>query len=212
MPRMQRWVCLTGISLGTLAVAWFGGAPETALDRASLATAWLCMALFLSALSIGPVHALRTGRPLLNDLGRRDLGIFAALTGLIHLWLGTKESMDLIYIGSFVRNPELSMGESVREALFARGAESGFLVGILILVPLFVSSNLALRKIGPRWWKRLQRIVYWVLGLTLFHGLVFQVLEARHPLVIILLLGLGVGILALQLAGRRAVKAAASGR
>ena len=210
MPRIQRLALLTAVSLGTFALAWFGGSQEFAVARSSLATAWLCLGLFLAALSIGPVHALRTGRPLLNDLGRRDLGIFAALTGLAHLWLGTRESMDLIYIGFYVRNPELSMGEAVREALFARGAESGFIVGILVLIPLAISSNLALRKIGPRWWKRLQRVAYWALGLTVFHGLVFQLLEARHPLIITLMLMLGLGLLGLQLAGRRAVKAAQS--
>ena len=208
MPRYQRVLLLSLICGGAMGLAWFIGDPTTAVARTSLAMAWVCLLLFASVLSIGPVHAIRYGRPMLNDLGRRDLGIFAALAGLIHLWLGTSESMDMIYIGTFVRNPDLIWGAAAREALFARGAESGFIVGILVLFPLAISSNLALRKLGPRWWKRLQRVVYSAFALTLVHGLFFQLLEARHPVVVMVLLLIGFGILFLQLAGRRAVRQA----
>ena len=52
---------------GLVAGVWFTGEPAMARDRFSLLTAWLCFALLVAALGLGPWQALHTGQPVLNN-------------------------------------------------------------------------------------------------------------------------------------------------
>lgn len=76
-----------------------------ARDRLSLLTAWLCFALLVATLSLGPWWALRSDQPVLNNLLRRDLGIWAALTGLAHLGLATAVVMQPAYFRAYITGP-----------------------------------------------------------------------------------------------------------
>lgn len=179
-----------------------------ALERLSLATAWLCMLLFAAALLVGPRHAWRTGQPLLNSLARRDLGIWAALTGLAHFALGTEASMNAAYLTAFVSAAPSAPGPAVREELFTWGSLAGLVVGLQVLVLLALSSNRALRALGPVRWKRLQRSSYLAFGLTAGHGLAFQVLEGRSAIGVAALGLLSAAVVLGQLRGRQQVRAA----
>jgi hypothetical protein len=57
----------------------------------------------VAALAIGPWHALRARRPVLNDLARRDLGIWAGLTGLLRLGFATVVVMTPAYFAPYIR-------------------------------------------------------------------------------------------------------------
>jgi len=130
---------------------------------------------------------------MLNSMMRRDLGIWAGLTGLLHLYAGTVESMNQPYLEHHVA------GEPARQQLFNWGASLGFAVGLLLVLLLLLSSNHALGTLGARWWKRLQRLAYAALLLTAAHGLLFQLLERRAPWAVLLLALLCGGLSGLQL-------------
>ena len=183
----------TATLVGTAAVA----PPGTTIARVSLASAWLCLLAITAALALGPLRVLAGGQPMLNSMMRRDLGIWAGLTGLLHLYAGTVESMNQPYLEHHVA------GEAGRQQLFNWGASLGFAVGLLVLVLLLISSNLALRLLGARWWKRLQRLAYAVLLLTVVHGILFQLLERRAAWAILLLVAVCAGLVGLQLGARR---------
>ena len=48
---------------------------------------------------------------------------------------------------------------------------------ILFLMLLLLSNDRSLRRLGPKWWKRLQRSSYVAIALTFYHGFAFQYLE-----------------------------------
>lgn len=167
-----------GASAG-VAAAMVAGNDTTALDRISIVTAYQCLLLLAVALLIGPWQSRRTGRPALNSHLRRDVGIWAGLTGLAHFWLGNQLSMNFEYLGIWVNNPDLTPGPAVREELYMWGTIAGYVVAVLILVLLALSSDRMLKWVGAKWWKRLQRSAYTMFVLTVAHAFIFQFIESR---------------------------------
>jgi sulfoxide reductase heme-binding subunit YedZ len=87
---------------------------------------------------------------------------------------------------------------------------AGYVVGLLLLVLVALSSNRSLRRLGPDRWKRVQRGSAWVLLLTVAHGVVFQVLEGRTGGWLAALVVVAAAIFTLRRRARRAVAAAAA--
>lgn len=202
MQRPLRHGACLAATLTTAALAWLAGPPVTAPGRLSLATAWLCLGFLGAALAIGPWHTLRTGRPVLNHLPRRDLGIWAGLTGLLHLGFATVVVMTPAYFASFIRPG----GEGLPGLAGWIGTGSilaGYGIGLAFLVLLAISNNASLRRLGPGRWKRIQRWAAGIFVITAVHGVIFQVIEGRTgPW----LLGLAIttaGVLGLRRRARR---------
>lgn len=211
MRRLSHHAALAGLTLLATAVAVGAAAGATARESASLATAYLCLILLAIALSIGPALALRDGRPALNNYLRRDIGIWAGLNGLAHVWLGTLVSMNAAYVAAFVKAAPTPPSPVLRNGLFSLGAVAGYVVGALLLLLLALSSDRALRRLGAARWKRLQRASYAAFALTALHGLAFQLLEARRAGLALLMVALSLAVPALHIAARRALAGRASG-
>ncbi len=185
--------------------AWLAGSPAGATDRVSLATAWLCFLMLVAALALGPRKALRTGRPVLNSLLRRDIGIWAGLAGLAHLAAATREVMQPAYFSRYITGPAGPPLPGWPDWLGNTSIVTGYLVGVLILGLLVLSNNWSLRRLGPVRWKRLQGASTAALFLTVAHGLVFQVIERRTGGWLAALLVVTGAILALRWRARRAI-------
>ena len=202
LPR--RLLHFTGLAIFSLIIyaCVVFASSATTLDQLSVTTAYICVLLMATALLIGPSRVLRSGAPNpVNIYMRRDIGIWAALSGLAHLILGTVQSMNAAYISQYVEINNAVPSESARLELFLWGSVTAFVVGILLLLLLSLSSDAALRVLGTRWWKRLQRFAYLAFVLTVFHGLMFQVLEGRSISLIVLLAMIFIAVLLVQVAG-----------
>lgn len=206
MTRSGRHLGLSlAVTVSCMAV-WYAGEPAEGMARLSLLTAWLCFVLLAAALCLGPWRVLRGGQPMLSHLLRRDLGIWAALTALAHLLAATAVVMTPVYYGRYINGADNQPLSAFIGPLSTISIVSGYLIGIVCLLLLGISSNLALRVLGAHRWKGLQRWSYIVFALTAAHGLAFQYIELRTG---IWLIALGLGsllVLTLQLAGRRAVR------
>lgn len=205
MTRAGRHLGLSLIVTALCAAAWYAGEPAEAMARLSLLTAWLCFLLLAAALCLGPWRVLRGGQPALNHLPRRDLGIWAAITALAHLLTATAVVMTPVYYGRYINGPDNQPVSAFIGQLSTISIISGYLIGIACLLLLLVSNNLALRVLGAQRWKGLQRWAYGVFVLTAAHGLAFQYIELRTGMWLIALSLGSLVVLALQLAGRRAV-------
>lgn len=179
MTRAWRHVCLASAFVLPTTLAWFGGNAALALDRASLATAWICVALFSAALLVGPAAISRAGRPVLNSLLRRDLGIWCALAGLAHLTLATVLVMSPVYFRSYITGPPGAPLPGVAGWAGTGSILAGYVVGLVFLLLLAISNNWSLQRLGPGRWKRWQRSASLAFGLTVVHGAVFQIIEGR---------------------------------
>lgn len=207
MPRLKRNV---GLLLGNLLLLLSGALAlpyPTPWERVSVASAWLCMLLLVAALLMAPLQRLQGRHPPLNIYLRRDLGCWAAAQGLLHFVAGNVVAMNPVYVGTFVRGNGAFPGPMSREVLFSAGAILGLVIAVLFLLLLAISSDRALRWLGPVRWKKLQGSAHIVMWLTVIHGIAYQVLEARYlPLLLLLLTSATV----LTIRSRSAVKQAES--
>ncbi len=202
MTRSGRHLGMSLLVTALCAAAWYAGEAAQATARLSLLTAWLCFLLLAAALCIGPWRALRSGQPTLNDLLRRDLGIWAAIVALAHLLAATVVVMTPVYYSRYINGAD---NQPLSNPVGQLSIISGYLIGIVCLVLLAASNNRALRVLGAQRWKRLQRWAYVIFALTAAHGLAFQYIEFRTGSWLTVLSLASLVVLALQLAGRRAV-------
>ena len=203
----KRWlhhVALAAASLVLTAAVIATNGSGSWLDGVSLATAYLCLLFMGIALSLGPFRAVKAQPLPLNIYLRRDFGIWAALTGLVHLFVGTEVSMSQAYMQLYVNLSKSGLSESLRAQLFSWGSIAGFVVGIFVLILLLLSNDFVIRVLGARWWKRLQRVAYPAFLLTVLHGFAFQALEARNLILVAVVALVFVSVVVLQVRGFRA--------
>jgi DMSO/TMAO reductase YedYZ heme-binding membrane subunit len=203
-PRLKNHITLFAVSVVSLGSAVFSG--PGAADRLSIVSAYICLLLLGLALLIGPMTVLRTGRLPGNLYIRRDTGIWAALMGLLHFYLANVLSMNYEYLGIYVENSALPPSAAVRSSLYTWGTIFGYVIALLFIVLLVLSSDRMIRKVGLKWWKRIQRISYLGFILTCLHAFAFQVIEARPLLWVLVVLVITMVIIAGQYMGIRAVR------
>lgn len=176
MSRLQRH----GLMFAATAVLLLAGAlwlpfPDRWM-RLSVASAWLFTALLCTALLLGPLRNLSRTQ---NNYLRRDIGIWAVFSGLVHFGAGNAVAMTGPYLQAFVREVPAFPGEAVRYQLFIWGSIAGLIIALLLLILLLLSNDQAIRWLGLSRWKRAQRSALVVLWLTLLHGVAFFLLEGR---------------------------------
>lgn len=186
----SRWRNHASLAFVSAAICTFVYAitNEAIIDQLSIATAYICLLLITVALSIGPLRVLRLGMVSINIYLRRDVGIWAAVAGLAHCVIATKLAMTSEYTNTYVDVSTGSLSENARAELFLWGSVAAFVIAVLLLILLSVSNQRAMKLLGVRWWKRLQRLAYLALVLTILHGLAFQLIESRSLILIGVLL------------------------
>lgn len=204
--RWLRHLALAAALTVIMLVAAVSGPDAGALDRQSIVSAYLCLGLLCVTLLIGPWRAVSDGRVPSNNYLRRDIGIWAALIGMVHFLLANMLSMNYAYLGRYVTDAAAAPSAEVRRQLYNYGTITGYVVAVLFLLLLGLSSDRVMRRVGLRWWKRLQRSSYVAFALTALHGFAFQALESRPPVWVALVVAAGAMVLGGQAWGRTALR------
>jgi DMSO/TMAO reductase YedYZ heme-binding membrane subunit len=205
MTRSKRHILIAMLLSLLLGLSALGLPYVTVWECLSVASAWLCMFMLSAAMTMGPLRRIGGQASPVNIYIRRDLGIWAALLGLLHFYVGNVVAMNPVYVGKFVRGVSAPPGEIVRDQLFSWGSIAGTIVAILFLMLLAISSDRALHWLRPERWKKIQKTAHLALWLTVLHGFAYQVLEARW-LPLALLLAVTLLVLGIQIRGRRKQK------
>lgn len=180
--------------------------PGATLEITVLGTGYAALAYLVVTLIIGPVKLLqrRLRRNPLNIHLRRDTGIWAGITGSVHVIFGFQMHMGgriLLYF--FEDNPHHPFRPLAN--LFGISNYIGLIATILLLALLLLSNDLSLAWLrGPRW-KLIQRFNYGLFILATAHTLGYQSVVGREApftaVVIVLVLGtlciqmIGVGVM-----------------
>jgi len=179
-----RWLT-HAVLLALTAVAYGLGmlyAPRAAPSYViTLAFGYWALLLIAITLVIGPLQLARDRRRRRNPVNlniRRDIGIWAGITGLLHVVFGLQQRFGGDVIRFFFSHD--ANGWRLLGGAFGIANHVG-LLGTLVLIVLLVTSNdLALRKLkGPRW-KTLQRLNYALAVFAVLHTVLYQSLGGRQ--------------------------------
>lgn len=166
-------ILLVGVGgvIAAIVLESFGDAgPGT--QRASLATGYASLAALLVSIALGPLRVLRSRpNPVSSDL-RRDVGIFAMITGVAHVVLALQHHFaGAIRLYFFVDGR--IRWESARWDSFGWGVWVGTLATLILIVLGALSNDRSLRGLGRRRWKAVQRANYALVALAVAHTIFF---------------------------------------
>jgi sulfoxide reductase heme-binding subunit YedZ len=193
----------------SLAALFFGGTllvyalvrEGPPAQRLSVATAYVGLAFLAATLVVGPLNERRQRpNPVSTNL-RRDIGIWAALGGIAHTIVGFQVHMGGEIVRYFV--PDASaMAVSKSAIAFLLANYTGLGATLLLVVLLAISNDLALRKLGPGRWKRIQRLNYVLFGLVVAHGVLYLAVDKASWVRIVPFILLVVFVSQVQMQGR----------
>lgn len=181
----------------TLCVRLAAGLPG--IQAWSVATAFASFMLLGAAMSIGPLNILRhRPNPLSADL-RRDIGIWVAVVAFVHVAIGIQVHLGDPLKYFMIAAPDGTM--SLRRDWFGFANYAGLVATFILLVLLAVSSDAALRFLGSRNWKSVQRLTYGLALLAIVHGIVYELIEDRALPLVFVFCATVLAVAALQLQG-----------
>lgn len=177
--------------------------PGDVRTRISTASAYVALVLLAVTLSFGPLSVLR-GRP--NPVSfnlRRDFGIWSAIIGVSHTAIGLtvhfRGRMQLY----FLPEPGHPGIAGLRADTFGAANDTGLIAAVVLLVLAMISNDISLRRLGTAPWRTVQRGAYFVLGLTIVHAVLYQLIEKPRWWRVLILVSSSAVVLTLQAMGVR---------
>jgi sulfoxide reductase heme-binding subunit YedZ len=174
-PRLRNHLLLAGVTaLGCYATHRIQPLFPWVLTL-TIALGYLALLFLAISLLLGPLGLRRRGRNPVNLHLRRDVGIWAGLTGVVHVVLGLQ-----IHAGGQILRYFFGPDGGLLLNLFGLSNDLGAAATVILLALLALSNDWALRRLrGPRW-KAVQRLNYVLFPLVIGHTLGYQIVVARE--------------------------------
>lgn len=168
------------LALGTLAgygIALVYDPSVILAEPLALGLGYVALLYLAVSLLIGPLYLARQRRNPVNLYLRRDIGIWAGVTALLHVVFSLQIYDQGGLLGYFVQ--QAGQQHLPQWSLFAASNVVGLLATVLITVLLVLSNDRSLRWLKGPQWKRIQRWAYPLMGLTILHTLGYQLYNER---------------------------------
>jgi sulfoxide reductase heme-binding subunit YedZ len=144
------------------------------ISQLSIGTAYPALFLTAAALLLGPLNVLcQKPNPVSFDL-RRDLGIWAGISALVHTAVGLN-----VHLRGRMCLYFLDTHHHLRRDAFGFGNYTGAVATLVFALLLALSNDISLRWLGVGRWKSLQRWAYASSALTAAHAIAYQYVEKR---------------------------------
>lgn len=175
--RLLRHHLPLGLATGVTGLLLYQTRPYPGvIERLSFASAYPALILISATLMIGPLRLIGGKRlPVSIDL-RRDVGIWAGMTGVFHAVVGQCVHLRwrpwLYYVFKDWRKEHFL---PIRYDAFGLANYAGLIAAFILLLLLATSNDASLRKFKPAGWKKLQRWNYACFPLTAIHTFLYQV-------------------------------------
>jgi len=196
--RIKRHLALLLLAFVIVSVTYSATPPPDVRHRASMGTAYAGLVFLCWSLWLGPWNVLRRRpNPVSFDL-RRDVGIWAGALAVLHTGVGlTVHLRGRMWMYFFKDLHPLRL----QNTQFGFANYTGLVAVLLFCMLLALSNDASLRWLRSRKWKSLQRWSYAAFGLTVAHGIAYQLVEKRHLPWVIVFGGLLIGSAIVQLSG-----------
>ena len=153
----------------------------------SLGLGYIGLLYIGASLLIGPLYLARQRRNPVNLYIRRDVGIWAGITSLLHVVLGLQifeQGQILLYFFRQVQGHYLPQLD-----LFGLSNWVGLLAAVIVLVLLVLSNDWSLRRLKGKRWKGIQRWTYPLIVLAILHTFGYQITNTRDAPYILAVVG-----------------------
>lgn len=165
----------------------------------TIASGYISLLYIFFTLLIGPLKLLTHKRNPVNLMLRRDVGIWAGITGLVHVAAGFQVHMGGDIVQYFFERDHHTLKPLVN--LFGLSNDLGLLGAVVLVMLLLLSNDLSLRRLRGPTWKWLQRANYVLILLVLAHTIGYQMVVDRAPVLTKGVATLATVTLAVQLGG-----------
>lgn len=167
----------------------------------TLGCGYLSLILIVFSLLIGPYKLLYQRRNPVNLNFRRDIGIWAGITGCIHVVaaIAGQTRGNILYL--FLRPKPQGVGYDLLLSPSGISNNIGLLATFILVVLLVISNDISLRYFKGKRWKFLQRFNYLLAVLVFIHTVLYEQFSNRERPFIFLTLMLITALLLVQAAG-----------
>ena len=157
MRRVRDHLTLGAGSLVATSAVFAAIESDDPVFRASIATAYVALGLFLVTLAFGPYAALRGRRyPVSTDI-RRDFGIWTALVAIVHVVVGLQVHLRGKMWEYFVRPMKGVLLPRIDP--FGVANYTGLTAGLILIALLVTSNDASLRRLGTERWRSVHALV-----------------------------------------------------
>ena len=168
----------------------------------TLGLGYVSLCLIVFTLVIGPVLLLRRRRNPVNINLRRDAGIWAGITGALHVFYSL-QGFALSHLWSYFLEQTSNGSYALRLNLFGLSNDVGLAGALILLVLTALSNNIALLRLKGKLWKKIQRLNYLLIVLVVAHAIGYQVYTGKGAAFNYFAILLAITVLLLQLLGIR---------
>lgn len=170
------------------------------IELLTIGSGYLSLLLTCVCLLIGPLNLLRQRRNPVNIDLRRDIGIWAGITGCLHVLLVLRGKIQGdLFLLYFLRRG--TQGYELLLSLFGISNDFGLFATLLLLLLLALSNTASLRYLKGKRWKFMQRLTYLLIPLILVHTFGYQYLNLRGSLFAASVILLSLLVLSCQIMG-----------
>lgn len=180
LRRLLTHVALALVSAGACWAAHLYVPRAEAAFVFMLGFGYISLAFIALTLLIGPINLLRQRRNPVSINLRRDVGIWAGITGCLHIVF----ALQLHFQGQVWFYFFAPVDGGFRPLLNRFGIANwlGLAAAVILVLLLLTSNTLSLRRLKGKRWKQLQRLNYGLAVLVLLHTLLLQGNGQRQPI------------------------------
>ncbi len=151
----------------------------------TVASGYVALGLLALTLFIGPANLLLRRRTPISNYLSRDIGTWATVSSVVHVIYGLQ-----LHGGGRIRdflNYFIAPDGSPLTNSFGLGNWTGLAALVIVMGLLAISSDIALRQLKARRWKRLQRLNYALFALVVLHAFFYgALLRMTSPFTLLL--------------------------
>jgi methionine sulfoxide reductase heme-binding subunit len=195
-PRYYTHIVMAWLTAGGCYLAYLYRPRADAGAILTLGLGYISLVQMVITLGIGPFMLFRQRRNPMNIMLRRDMGIWAGITGLLHVFFGLQ-----LHQGGDVLSFFLDSDGAILWNLFGQANYLGLVATLILALLTALSNDLSLRKLKGKTWKWLQRANYLLVPLVFLHALWYQDVAQRQPAFRIAVWGLILFTVGVQLIG-----------
>jgi sulfoxide reductase heme-binding subunit YedZ len=161
--------------IGVMAPLYFTRPYPQIVPRLSFASAYPALVLICLTLLLGPWKQLTGERVQVSFDLRRDIGIWAGITGLFHTGTGQFVHMaGRFWLYYIYEHWQAKHFQPFRHDIFGFSNDTGLFAALILLALLATSNDASLRWLSTPGWKSLQRWNYGCFALTAAHTFGYQ--------------------------------------